>query len=198
MSTEPLAQPRRAPIRRLSRRHFLMTSAVAAGGLIAGLAMPTRVWANETIGAERAETMLRIMQDTFPHGPQIVSLETYQGLIEAMLDEAAKDEAVKQMLIEGVDDLNARAQNGFGTAFVEVKEPFEREGLLRGIETTAFFQKFRWAGVFGIYNNPDLWPALGYEGAASEYGGFIDAGFSDITWLPAGPTPEELLAQVQP
>ena len=37
--------------------------------------------------------------------------------------------------------------------------------------------------VTGIYNNPEVWKVLGYEGPSAELGGYINRGFSDIDWL---------------
>jgi hypothetical protein len=36
-----------------------------------------------------------------------------------------------------------------------------------------------------LYNNPDVWPKFGYEGASADKGGYINRGFNDIDWLPS-------------
>ena len=51
------------------------------------------------------------------------------------------------------------------------------------METSAPFQTVRGECVVGIYNNPDVWKVLGYEGPSAEQGGYINRGFSDIDWL---------------
>jgi hypothetical protein len=37
--------------------------------------------------------------------------------------------------------------------------------------------------ITGIYNNPDVWKILGYEGASAHLGGYLKRGFDDINWL---------------
>jgi hypothetical protein len=39
--------------------------------------------------------------------------------------------------------------------------------------------------ITALYNQPDLWAKLGYEGSSAEHGGYIHRGFNDIDWLPA-------------
>ena len=41
--------------------------------------------------------------------------------------------------------------------------------------------------VVAIYDNPDVWKAFGYEGAAAHLGGYVDRGFDDLDWLPDPP-----------
>ena len=38
--------------------------------------------------------------------------------------------------------------------------------------------------VVALYNNPLVWRHFGYEGPSAEFGGYIDRGFDDLTWLP--------------
>ena len=35
-----------------------------------------------------------------------------------------------------------------------------------------------------LYNNKEVWPKFGYEGASADKGGYINRGFNDIDWLP--------------
>jgi len=37
--------------------------------------------------------------------------------------------------------------------------------------------------VVGLYNQKEVWPIFGYEGSSADKGGYIERGFSDITWL---------------
>ena len=55
--------------------------------------------------------------------------------------------------------------------------------LLKAIEEGPFFQKVRSNLVVGLYNQKDLWPIFGYEGASADKGGYIERGFDDIAWL---------------
>jgi hypothetical protein len=60
----------------------------------------------------------------------------------------------------------------------------DRVALLKGAESGALFQKLRGDLLVSLYNNKEIWPKLGYEGASADKGGYIDRGFNDIDWLP--------------
>jgi hypothetical protein len=55
---------------------------------------------------------------------------------------------------------------------------------LRTIERTEFFSFVRGNTVLTLYNLPEVWAALGYEGASVEKGGYLTRGFDDLDWLP--------------
>ena len=59
----------------------------------------------------------------------------------------------------------------------------DRVAVLKSIETTPFFAKVRGDMVVALYNQPEVWAKLGYEGASAEYGGYIHRGFEDIDWI---------------
>ena len=96
------------------------------------------------------------------------------------LDKAAKDDAaLKTMLSDGVAGLNKAA----GGSYSGVSDADKRMALLKAMESDAFFQKVRGNLVTGLYNNKEVWPLFGYEGASADKGGYIDRGFNDINWL---------------
>jgi hypothetical protein len=57
---------------------------------------------------------------------------------------------------------------------------------LKGMETTPFFQTVRGTMVSapGLYNQPVVWKQFGYEGSSWQFGGYLNRGFNDISWLP--------------
>ncbi len=67
--------------------------------------------------------------------------------------------------------------------YARVGWEIDRAALLKAIESSGFFQKVRGGLVVGIYNNPDVWAILGYEGESASKGGYISRGFDDIDWL---------------
>jgi len=59
----------------------------------------------------------------------------------------------------------------------------DRVDLLRGMESSGFFQKIRGGLVTGLYNQKAVWPLFGYEGESFSKGGYINRGFDDINWI---------------
>lgn len=55
---------------------------------------------------------------------------------------------------------------------------------LHRIEHTDFFTFVRGNAVLTLYNLPEVWQALGYEGASVAKGGYLTRGFDDLDWLP--------------
>jgi hypothetical protein len=37
--------------------------------------------------------------------------------------------------------------------------------------------------MFGLYDNPALFPLFGYEGFSVEKGGYLARGYNDLDWL---------------
>ncbi len=179
----------------MSRRMFLMTTTFA-GVTTAGLLGPAGRLSAAALDGRQSATLLRVVQDIYPH-PDLLSLAHYQAIADAVGAGADEDEAKAAALTDGLARLDALAQSLYGKPYVEVEEPDAREGLLRAFQNEAFFQDVRWTAYFGIYDNKEIWPLFGYEGSSVEYGGYIDRGFSDITFVPQGPTLEERMAQVQ-
>lgn len=177
----------------VSRRMFLMTTAMA--GVTTGTMLGNRAFA-APLDAGQDATLLRMIQDIYPH-PDLLEVSHYQAIAEAVISNAESDAAAARDLREGLARIDAQADSLFGTPYTGIEDPDAREGVLRAFQHDGFFQGVRWTAYFAIYNNADVWPLFGYGGSSVEYGGYIDRGFSDITFVPEGPSLEERMAQVQ-
>jgi Gluconate 2-dehydrogenase subunit 3 len=167
----------------LSRRTFLKSAggmaiaAVAGGNLV--LTLPRRSWAYELkkLSGTQADALLHMTRRLFPSTK--LGEVVYAGAVQALDESAAGDAAAAQQLTAGLSDLDARAGGSFAQA-----SPAEQTAILHQIETTPFFKTVRGTAVFVIYNNPDAWAKIGYEGEAYSKGGYLTRGFNDIDWLP--------------
>lgn len=178
----------------LSRRMFLMTTTMA-GVTTLGMTGGARL-AFAALPDGQSATLLRMVQDIYPH-PGLLELAHYQAIADTVTANAAGDAAMAAALDDGLSRLDALAQSLHGAAYVDVADADAREGLLRHFQNEGFFQGVRWTAYFAIYDNKDVWPLFGYEGSSVEHGGYVDRGFSDITFVPQGPTLEQRLAEVQ-
>jgi len=162
----------------MDRRAFLAASsagaiAVAVGGnLVIG---GNGAWAMSTkaLTGDEAAMLVRMARATYPHA--MLDDAIYGKVIYGLDEKAAADPALLRSLQEGAATLKSKN--------FETLDEAGQEAALKEIETSAPFQTVRGACVTGIYNNPDVWKVLGYEGASAELGGYINRGFSDIDWL---------------
>ncbi|OED50675.1 hypothetical protein AB838_01215 [Rhodobacteraceae bacterium (ex Bugula neritina AB1)] len=178
----------------VSRRMFLMTTATVGVG--AGAVLSGASGAFAALGDARSATLLRMVQDIYPH-PDILQVSHYQAIVDTINSNAAKDAALAKDITEGLTRIDEQAKALFGSTYTEIQDDDAREGLLRHFQNDGFFQGIRWAAYFGIYDNKEIWPLFGYEGSSVEHGGYIDRGFSDITFVPEGPGLEERMAEVE-
>ena len=167
-----------------TRRQLLGTTAVIA--LTAGLlttSMSKFAVAAEGFSDAQKLQLLRIARDIYPH-ETLLDNGPYQAVVDAIVGEAGKDAKVAKMMLDGITDIDKRAQTVYKANYVEVKDPLQREGLLRQVELTDWFQKIRGGLLFGLYNNKALYPKFGYDGSSWEKGGFInDPSFGKVDWL---------------
>ena len=176
--------PGRSVLPALSRRQLLGTTAtVALAAGVMSTAFSRRALAAAGLSDEQKITLLRIARDVYPH-ETLLDNAPYQAVVDGIIGEAAKDEKVAKLVTDGLADIEKRAQGVYKSAYVGVKDPLQREGLLRQIELTDFFQKIRGGLLFGLYNNKSLYPKFGYDGSSWEKGGYIkDKDFGKVDWL---------------
>jgi hypothetical protein len=171
----------------VSRRVFLRGSAnaVPAAALAATGASisPTSAFAQESkaLQPNTMATLVLVARDIYPHDH--VADIFYIRAARPWDDKAGKDPATKVMLEEGVARLDADAKDKHGVPYLQVAWEDQRVELLRGIESSKFFQTLRGDLLVSFYNQHDLWKKFGYEGPSAQYGGYIHRGFDDIDWL---------------
>ena len=169
-----------------SRRALLRTGAVAVpAAIVAGASISAdAAWAQDAKAMQphAMATLVKVARDIYPHDH--IGDVFYVKAVTPWDAKAGKDDAVKTMITEGVARLDQDAQDSFGGNYLNVAWEADRVTLLRGIEHTAFFKTLRADLVVSLYNQPEIWPKLGYEGSSAEHGGYLARGFNDINWLP--------------
>jgi len=170
----------------VSRRLFLRgTAAALPAAAVAGLAMsPQSAWAEDAkaLPPHVMATLLVVARDIYPHDR--IGDSFYVAAIQPWDDKAAADPAFRILIVGGITRLDSDARDSHGADYIAVPWEADRVVLLQGIAHTPFFKKARSDLVVSLYNQPALWPKLGYEGPSAEHGGYIHRGFDDIDWLP--------------
>ncbi len=103
----------------------------------------------------------------------------YEGWVAKLDGDAAANPALASRLHEGVRTLDAAGEG----AFAELA-PEQQLAAIRQIDGTDFFNDVRSTGVVALYDNPQVWAHLGWEGASYDQGGYLHRGFDDLDWLP--------------
>jgi hypothetical protein len=118
--------------------------------------------------------MVRVMfpHDRFPDGP-------YERTADAILAAAAQDARTGAQLDQGLRDLDVVG----GEPFTQLADE-EALATLRGMSTTDFFEAVRAKTILTLYNDPEVWQLLGWEGESFSKGGYLERGFADLDWLP--------------
>lgn len=173
---------------RSTRRVFLRgaATAVPAAAVAATLFTAEASWAAEArnLRPRTLVALAKLARDIYPHDR--IPDRLYVSAVLPYDDKAGKDAALRTLLEEGVDRLDADSRIRYGgNDYLSLNWERDRLPLLYGIERTPFFQKVRADLVVAFYNQQDVWTKLGYEGSSAEYGGYINRGFNDIDWLPS-------------
>jgi len=172
---------------RVTRRNFLKSGAAAAGvtafasGTVAIDANGAWAMTTEHLKPETMTTLVKMARDLYPHDR--LGDVYYAKAVEAYDGKAGADATLKQLIEQGVAEMNSLAQAKYAMPYAAVNEEGDRVAVLRSIETTPFFQKIRGDMVVALYNQPAVWVKFGYEGSSAEHGGYLERGFNDIDWL---------------
>lgn len=170
-----------------SRRNLLKTGAAAlpVAALAGASISASAAWAQDAkaLTPHAVATLVRVARDTYPHD-HIADI-FYIKAVTPWDAKAAKDPAIRDMILDGVARLDAAAGDKHGAPYLGVGWEADRVALLRDMEQSKFFRTIRADLVVSLYNQPEIWPKFGYEGSSAEYGGYLNRGFNDIDWLPS-------------
>ncbi|MEM8791711.1 MAG: hypothetical protein AAGE80_08830 [Pseudomonadota bacterium] len=158
----------------VSRRFILKGTASAA--VIGASFSSTSVRAAASVGAdaESKALLLRMIRVMYPHAK--FDDAPYERSCDAIRGVAGKSIGQSLMFAEGLAELKA-------AGFAEMDDA-DALAHLKSIEGTGFFQLVRGNVITSLYNDPEVWEILGYEGPSFDKGGYINRGFNDLDWLP--------------
>lgn len=126
---------------------------------------------------EARQTLIRVLRVAFPH--QSVPDGPYERTADTILTEAQNETWFRVALTQGLLSLNQLADGDFRSL-----DDDAALRVLRRVEGTEFFGFVRRTAVLNLYDDAEVWTALGYEGASFDQGGYINRGFNDLGWLP--------------
>ena len=171
----------------VGRRLFLKGSATAlpAAALASAGISAQAAWATEAraFSPHVMATLVKVSRDIFPHDH--IADSFYVAAVQPWDEKAAGDAEFRAMMEQGVARLDSDSRDAVASNYIAIPWEVDRVKLLQGIEQTTFFKKAHSDLVVSLYNQPAIWPKLGYEGSSAEYGGYIHRGFDDIDWLPS-------------
>ncbi len=167
----------------MNRRQFLQSSSLAAAGTAAVasgavLMAPDGAWALQlgALDEHGGKTLLRMTRQLYPH--DALGDIYYAGVVEALDADATASGDTARMLKQGVGELD----KAMGIEWLELSDGNQTK-VLKAMESSPFFQAVRGKTVAVLYNNQMAWRHFGYEGASYEFGGYIDRGFDDLSWV---------------
>ena len=171
----------------LSRRRFLTRVGWAgtagyitsSSALVANWLPGSFALARELIVLDDDETtaMLAMARRLYPH--DFLGDEYYWVVVKGVDNEMAVDPEFRARIKGGFADMKAAA----GVKFSELGIA-EQIAALQRVENTPFFIEMLEKTTFYFYNNTEVWPYFGYEGASWKKGGYINRGFDDADWIP--------------
>lgn len=160
---------------RQTRRRVLLGSASA---IMAVSAFGRAAYAQFPLdpGKDEASRKLlaHVVRVAFPH--EKFGDEPYLRTADAIFAAANGTPAQKLGFAAALYDLD---QSGFAT--LEATAALDH---LKSIADTPFFALTRATAVVTLYDDPEVWEILGYEGPSFDKGGYINRGFNDLDWLP--------------
>jgi hypothetical protein len=170
----------------LSRRGFLTRGAttIAAAAVVGKTLLVDSAAASAArpagLSVDQSRAVLRFTRDLFPHDRLLDA--AYEKALASLVAEAASNTSTKQLLADGIAQLNASTTASSGKIYIDADEN-ARVAAIKQIEGSAFFARVYADTITPLYNQPDIWAKFGYQGPSSALGGYLHRGFNDLDWL---------------
>jgi len=156
----------------MTRRSFML---LAAGGALMSVFPGCALEVG--ISEREKQALIRVARLLYPHDALVD--DVYKEVLRPLRERAAANRTLAAALRSGLDELDRAAGRDWQTAPKEA----QIEALKR-FENGTFFQTVQEDVRTKLYQHPEVWKLIGYEGSSVEYGGYINRGFDDIDWLP--------------
>lgn len=170
-------------IKNSNRRYFIKLSGVTVAStaalLFSGLTLREDAWATspDKIDKHTKKSLSQLSRILYPH--QTIPDKYYDACIDTLDNKISDNKSLLKLLANGVVTLDS----AFNIPFTELSAE-QQLNAVEKIQGTPFFNTIRSHVVFSLYNNPEVWPLFGYQGPSFPFGGYLDRGFNDISWLP--------------
>jgi len=126
---------------------------------------------------EARRILTRIIRVAFPH-PQFPD-GPYERMTEKIIEASEESRWFRMALTQGLMTLDTLTEEHF------LDLPEDRAlAVLKRIADLEFFGFIRRTVVLNLYDDPEVYEALGYEGESFSKGGYVNRGFNDLAWLP--------------
>jgi hypothetical protein len=156
----------------MTRRSFVASAAGAAFMVV----LPG-CGSESGLGENDRRALLRMARLLYPH--DALADDVYTEVLQSLQSRATHDPVLAEALRAGIEELDRAAGRDWRTAPTE-----DQIEALGRIEGGASFNTVQDAVRAQLYEHPDVWSLIGYEGSSVEYGGYLLRGFDDIDWLP--------------
>jgi hypothetical protein len=171
---------------KVSRRGFLKGGSAGLVALSVGagwIGAADGAWAIgvKNLQPETMQTLIQMARDIYPHDH--IADRLYAAAVAQYDEKSGADTVLKAMIEDGIAGLDKAAKDKHKVPYASVGWEADRVAILRAIQDGKFFQTVRGNLITGLYNNPEVWPKFGYEGASADKGGYISRGFDDVNWL---------------
>ncbi len=163
------------------RRQFLARSAQLAlvasaisllSGACSSVAVPLNSFRH--FSSREVQTLTAMARALLPH-PDLA--EEHYIAVVVQLDLLPAPEI--RLIREGISRMNILDNQPWLSLVGEKKLR-----VLEAVQTEAFFSVIHTKTIEILYQDPELWNLVGYQGSSIEFGGYLDRGFDDIDWLP--------------
>ena len=161
---------------KLTRRQLLTRTVAVTGSVVLGgsfIAASDAAWALEvkSLKPETMATLVQMARDIYPHDS--FRDEVYVTAVKGHDDKAAEDAEFKTLIEEGIAALDKAAQDAGHPNYLSTGWESDRTAILKSVESGDLFQTVRGGLVVGLYNQPEVWSKLGYEGTSFDKGGYL-------------------------
>ncbi|MCU1542484.1 MAG: hypothetical protein JWM50_349 [Microbacteriaceae bacterium] len=116
----------------------------------------------------------------------------YERTVQKISARASREPAFLHILHDGLKELRAGAGQNIATLAGDALH-----SLLVQRQGTQFFNALQTSASFHLYDDREVWEAIGYPGASFDQGGYLHRGFNDLAWLPE-PRIEESTVRLVP
>lgn len=156
-----------------TRRQVLVTISQLAAAATLAACSKSADQAAATASGPDLELLASVAFDILPYAE--LSPELYVKAAQQILD--LHDASVP----DGLQKLRDASKN---VPWKDVAET-ERVAILTSLQGNPFFEVLRSNTLQVLLSEPAVFAIVGYGGSAMEFGGYINRGFNDISWLPA-------------